>query len=99
MDALTFAAETAHHVAELNAIHPLREGNGRTMRFHLEQIAHQTGHGIDLAGIEARDWIGASIASFRGDEQPLARVIGKAMGMDEQQLGRLRDAGQNGHGR
>ena len=99
MDALIFAAEAAHHMAELNAIHRFREGNGRTMRFHLEQIAHQAGHSIDLADIEARDWIGASIASFRGDELPVASAIGRAMGMDEHQLGRLRDAQQNGHGR
>ena len=30
-----FAAGTAHHISELNAIHPFREGNGRTMRLHL----------------------------------------------------------------
>ncbi len=99
MDALTFAAKAAHHITELNAIHPFREGNGRTMRFHLEQIAHQAGHRIHLAGIEARAWVGASAASFRGDEQPLVRVIGQAMGMDEQPLSRLRGAQQNGHGR
>ncbi len=99
MDALIFTAEAAHHMAELNAIHLFREGNRRTMRFHLEQIAHQAGHSIDIADVEARDWIGASIASFRGDEHPLARVIGRAMGMDEHQLGRLRDAQQNGGSR
>lgn len=99
MDAPTFAAEAAHHISELNAIHPFREGNGRTMRLHLEQIAHQAGHDIDLAGIEARDWIGASVAGFRGDEQPLARVIGNAMGMTEHELGRVRDVIDRGHGR
>ena len=99
MDAPTFAAEAAHHISEINAIHPFREGNGRTMRLHLEQIAHQAGHDIDLAGIEARDWISASVAGFRGDEQPLARVIGKAMGMTEHELGRVRDVVDRGHGR
>jgi cell filamentation protein len=30
LSALAFAAETAHFLAELNAVHPFREGNGRT---------------------------------------------------------------------
>jgi len=34
-----FAAGAAHHIADLNAAHPFREGNGRAMRLHLQHLA------------------------------------------------------------
>lgn len=71
-----FARGAAHHIAELNAIHPFREGNGRTMRLHLRQLGEQAGHEISLKRIGANAWMDASIRSFRTiDEQPMQRVI------------------------
>jgi len=97
--AVTFAVEAAHHISELNAIHPFREGNGRTMRLHLEQIAELARHTIDYGKMDGASWVKASIAAFQGDEQPLARLIGTAIGLSERDLGRVRDAASNGHGR
>ena len=70
-----FAARAAHHIAELNAIHPFREGNGRTMRLHLAQLARQAGHGFDMLAIERILWMTASIAANEGDEALLREVI------------------------
>ena len=38
LDMDTFADRAAHHIIELNAIHPFREGNGRTNRLFLEVL-------------------------------------------------------------
>lgn len=70
-----FAAGAAHHVSELNAIHSFREGNGRAMRLHLQQLAAQAGYHLDQERLPAKAWIDASIAAFGGDEAPLADVI------------------------
>jgi cell filamentation protein len=43
------AGKAAHCIAELNRIHPYRDGNGRTMRFWLRELAAQAGHRLDLA--------------------------------------------------
>lgn len=44
LDTAGFVAKAAQHVGELNAIHAFREGNGRTMRLHLRQLAAHAGY-------------------------------------------------------
>jgi fido (protein-threonine AMPylation protein) len=39
-----FAARAAEHLCEINAIHPFREGNGRTLRVFLVCLAEAAGH-------------------------------------------------------
>jgi len=48
LDAATFAKNAAHYLAELNAIHPFREGNGRTQLTFLTLLAEQAGHPLKL---------------------------------------------------
>lgn len=74
-----FADGAAHHVSELNVAHPFREGNGRAMRLHLQQLAEQAGHSIDQTRIPKKEWIDASIRGFEGDERPMAAVIAGAL--------------------
>jgi cell filamentation protein len=47
LDGKTFAAKAAHFLAELNAIHPFREGNGRTQLSFLVLLADACGHPIN----------------------------------------------------
>jgi len=65
LDRRTFANRTAEHACELNAIHPFRDGNGRTLRAFLEVLALRTGHRLALHRIDPKAWNEASIASFR----------------------------------
>ncbi len=75
-----FADGAAHFLAELNAIHPFREGNGRTQLTFLAVLADRAGHPLDLDKLDPEATLAAMIASFNGDEQPLAAVIGKLIG-------------------
>lgn len=70
-----FADKVARHIAELNAVHPFREGNGRTMRLHLELLAQQAGHDIDTTAIDPDKWNKASIQSMNTDHSMLRDVI------------------------
>jgi cell filamentation protein len=75
-----FAARAAEHICELNAIHPFRDGNGRTLRAFLDGLAAQAGHPLRLERIDPRAWNEASIRSFQvGDYEPMRQVIGRAM--------------------
>jgi len=85
MTPAAFAAATAHHISEINAIHPFREGNGRVMRLHLKQLAAQTGHRLDINDIAGPLWVQGSIAAFNGDEGPLAGLIENAIGLNHRQ--------------
>lgn len=75
LDAEAFAARAAHFIAELNAIHPFREGNGRTQLAFLALLADQAGHSIDFQALDPDVFLAAVIRSFGGDERHLAATI------------------------
>jgi cell filamentation protein len=52
LDADAFADKAAHFLAELNAIHPFREGNGRTQLSFMTSLAERAGHPFALERIE-----------------------------------------------
>jgi cell filamentation protein len=70
-----FAAKAAHFLAELNAIHPFREGNGRTQLIFLTLLAETTGHRLKIERLDPEVVMAAMIESFGGDERPLAELI------------------------
>lgn len=41
-----FVQRLGHHLAEINALHPFREGNGRAQRAFLAQLASEAGYRI-----------------------------------------------------
>jgi cell filamentation protein len=75
LDGPTFADKAAHFLAELNAIHAFREGNGRSQLTFFILLADYAGHLIDLDELEPQEMLDAMIASFDGDEAKLANVI------------------------
>lgn len=75
LDAETFAAKAAHVLAELNAIHPFREGNGRTQLSFLVLLAEAAGHAIDTDRMDPEQVMDVMIESFGGEEKPLAKMI------------------------
>jgi cell filamentation protein, protein adenylyltransferase len=82
LDAEQFVARAAIHLSELNAVHPFREGNGRTQRAFLFVLGRQAGHEVDLARIDPQAWNAASRESFRtGNSTPLRDVIAPALGL------------------
>jgi cell filamentation protein len=70
-----FAAQAAHFLAELNAIHPFREGNGRAQMTFMALVARQAGHPFDLERLDPDQFLAAIIRSFSEDEAPLTRQI------------------------
>jgi len=75
LDADAFADKAARFLAELNAIHPFREGNGRTQLSFMTSLAEQAGHPFALERIDPKAMLEATITSFGGSEKPLATLI------------------------
>ena len=75
LDAAEFAKKAAHFLAEINAIHPFREGNGRVQLSFLTLLAEQAGHPLALERLDPQAILAATVASFDGDEAPLANGI------------------------
>ncbi len=72
-----FAEQAAHFLAELNAIHAFREGNGRTQLTFFAMLADRAGQTLDLEKLDPDAMLHAMIASFDGDEVKLTEVISK----------------------
>jgi cell filamentation protein len=70
-----FVDRVTHYFAEVNAIHPFREGNGRTQRAFFHQLAREAGWPINWSGLETERNTTASIASLRGDNAPLRAML------------------------
>jgi cell filamentation protein len=70
-----FATKAAHFLAELNAIHPFREGNGRTQLTFLTLLAETAGHPLEMERLVPDEVMQAMIDSFGGEERPLAEII------------------------
>jgi cell filamentation protein len=80
LDAKTFATKAAHFLAELNAIHAFREGNGRSQLTFFTLLADRARHPLNLDKLEPGEMLQAMIASFGGDERKLAAVIERLAG-------------------
>jgi len=70
-----FARQAAHFLGEINAVHAFREGNGRTQLAFLRLLCLNAGFGFDASVLERDRVIGAMIASFDGDQAPLAELV------------------------
>jgi cell filamentation protein len=76
LNADAFAARAAYYLGEINAIHPFREGNGRTQREFIRQLALDAGQGISWAGFTQEQMVAASILSHtRGDCSLLTAIL------------------------
>ena len=70
-----FLERVTHYLAELNAAHPFREGNGRTQRAFLGQLARDAGYRLAWERLDRERNIQASQASHRGDDKPLLELL------------------------
>ena len=74
-----FYDKLGNHINELNAIHPFREGNGRTMRIHAAQLARDAGYPLRIASIDKEAWMEASRHGFlTGDHRGMTAVLAGA---------------------
>jgi cell filamentation protein len=70
-----FSERAGHYLGELNVLHPFREGNGRSIREFIGQLARDAGYGIDWQGVDRSEMTKASIEAYQGDSQRMAQLI------------------------
>ena len=75
LDKDKFAERVAYYLGELNVLHPFREGNGRTLRLFMTQLAMKNGLQIHWQNISAEQMIQACIQAYHADSSLLARLI------------------------
>lgn len=73
-----FKNRAAYYMAELNAIHPFREGNGRTLREFMRQLFLYNNYELDWSRCDKEDVLNAFIISYDA-HTALMPIIEKCM--------------------
>ncbi len=73
--AAEFAQDAAGFLNKLNAIHPFRDGNGRTQLSFMALLGARAGHPLYFEHLDPPAFLAAMIRGFHGDEAPLAAQL------------------------
>lgn len=73
-----FVKRLAYYWAELNVLHPFREGNGRTTREFLRQLTLKNNYILNLKNVDAKVFLDASIKSII-DTDDLEKLLYKCI--------------------
>lgn len=74
-----FAEKLADHYADLNCLHPFREGNGRTQREFARELCLVCDYVFDLNCATQKDMVLASRLAYAGNTKPLAKIFEQAL--------------------
>jgi cell filamentation protein len=70
-----FISKLAYYMGEINALHPFREGNGRTQRLYFKQLCSKAGYEIEFRKTQKDTLVKADIAAFNKEYEPLIKVL------------------------
>jgi cell filamentation protein len=70
-----FIDRLTYYLGEVNAVHPFREGNGRTQRAFFEQLANDAGFTLPWQHLDADRNIAASAAIMHGETAPMRKML------------------------
>ena len=77
MDVNNLCLELSELVTELNALHPFREGNGRTIRLFIQLLAQNVGFLVDYENVPHDEIIEADKMAFLGDNKKVQELYRK----------------------
>ena len=77
------AERLAYYIGEINAIHPFREGNGRTQRMFIECLALKNGFSLDFAKISNEEMLEASVQTFNLEYKLMSKLLLRALSINE----------------
>jgi len=63
----SFCEKLAVYMAEVNTVHPFREGNGRTARLYFNQLANEAGYDIEFSKTDKDELILSDILAYDGN--------------------------------
>lgn len=78
-EASRFCRRGAFYLGEINAIHPFREGNGRTQREFMRQLALRAGYALDWSRVSREEMMEASRESFRRGNAGLEQLLDRSL--------------------
>jgi cell filamentation protein len=79
LDEETFVKRLAYYFSEINALHPFREGNGRSQREFIRSLALKNGYFIYFDRVTGDEMLSASQKSFLCDYTEMEEVFRKCI--------------------
>lgn len=79
----TFVEKFSHYYAEVNAIHPFRDGNGRTTRVFFEQLARINEYKLDFNSVSKEELLNATKYSFHSNNSLLENIFKASLSMND----------------
>jgi cell filamentation protein len=76
---LKFIKRLAYYMGEVNALHPFREGNGRTCREFFRQLSLNTNYILDFSKTRKDELLEADVEAFNGQYEKLIKILDKAI--------------------
>jgi cell filamentation protein len=72
-----FVERMAYYMGEINALHPFRKGNGRTVREFFRQLSLNAKYSLNFSKIEKKELLTADIEAFNGKYEKLIQILEK----------------------
>jgi cell filamentation protein len=79
IDKQEFIKRMAYYMGEINALHPFREGNGRTAREFFRQLSLNAKYKLDFSKMEKDELLIADIEAFNGKYNKLIKILEKVI--------------------
>lgn len=76
-----FLERLTHYHGEMYAVHPFREGNTRSMRAFLGQLAGEAGHRDQMERLDHERSFAANVASLNGQNERLRKLLEQIVDM------------------
>jgi cell filamentation protein len=74
---INFCKKLSFYFNEINAAHPFRDGNGRSLRTFFDLLSNKAGYKLEWEKIDAKEYIQANISGFNGDYDPIEKMFTK----------------------
>src|SRR5215510_10542970 len=74
-----FIERIAFYMGEVNALHPFREGNGRTLREYFRQLFLNANYILDFSKTDNKNLLLADIEAFNGKYDMLIKILEEAI--------------------
>jgi cell filamentation protein len=84
LDKKSLILRMAYYMGEINALHPFREGNGRTLREFFRQLSLNAGYILDFSKIDKNELLVADIKALNGKYDTIIKLLGKAIYKNKQ---------------
>jgi len=72
-----FIKRLAYFMGEVNALHPFRDGNGRTQRIFFAELARRAKYDLDFSQVKPNELLEADIAAYEKNYTLLENLLDK----------------------